>query len=178
MLALGLIGARVRIAVFVFLYFGVLGRILLSVSCILGCILLSLSRVFGRVLLGLCSVFSRILVLRLCGTRDYQTRKSNTEQATSNESIQHFWSPVRNFVAHFYSTDKTRKPERSRGHWPLKVTCPCGQARRRKLCPLDGLAACSRFVILRYAGAQTVGPARRVRREPHVCCYRSVGGSG
>src|SRR6266446_708471 len=38
-----------------------------------------------------------------------------------------FWSPVRNFVAHFYSTDKTRKPEGSRGHWSLKVTCTCGQ---------------------------------------------------
>src|SRR6266446_2575649 len=83
----------VRIAVFVFLYFGVLGRVLLS-----------LGRVFGCVLLYLRSVFSRILVLSLCGARDHQTREGNTEQATSNESIQHFWSPVRNFVAHFYST--------------------------------------------------------------------------
>ena len=40
-LALGLIGARARIAVFVFLYFGVLDRVLLSLSSVFGCILLS-----------------------------------------------------------------------------------------------------------------------------------------
>src|SRR6266446_4883653 len=54
-----------RIAVFVFLYFGV----------------------FGCVLLYLRSLFSRILVLSLCGARDRQTREGINEQATSNESI-------------------------------------------------------------------------------------------
>src|SRR5258708_4577702 len=43
---------------------------------------------------------------------------------------------------------KHGKPERSRGHRPLKVTCPCGQVRLRKLCPLNVLVARSRFAIL------------------------------
>jgi hypothetical protein len=75
-LALGLIGARARVAVFVFLYFGVLDRILLSLSSVFGCVLLDLG-----------SVFSRILVLSLCRTRCHQACKSNTEDAISNESI-------------------------------------------------------------------------------------------
>src|SRR6267154_4703947 len=89
-LAFVLIVVRIRITVFVFLNL-----------LILGCDLL-----------GLGSVFSRILGLSLCDTRDHQTREGNTEQAASNESIQHFWSPVRNFVAHFYSTDKNTEAGR------------------------------------------------------------------
>src|SRR5258708_16438509 len=137
-LALVLVVVRIRVAVFVFLYFGVLGRVLLS-----------LGSVFGCVLIGLRSVFSRILVLSLCCTRCYHSREGNTEQATSNESVQHFWSPVRNFVAHFYSTDKTRMPERSRGHWPLKVTCPCGQGLLIETVPVGWIGG---VLLLRYTG--------------------------
>src|SRR6266851_3926362 len=80
MLALGLIGARARVAVLVFLYLGVLDRVLLSLSSVFGCILLSLR-----------SVFSRILVLSLYWTRCYQARESKTEHAISHENIKsHF----------------------------------------------------------------------------------------
>src|SRR6266849_1645231 len=102
MLALGLIGARARVAVLVFLYLGVLDRVLLSLSsvfgcillsvgCVFGCILLSVGCVFGCVLLCLRSVFSRILVLSLYWTRCYQARESKTEHAISHENIKsHF----------------------------------------------------------------------------------------
>src|SRR5229473_3192240 len=87
MLALGLIGARARVAVLVFLYLGVLDRVLLSLSSVFGCILLSV----GCVLLCLRSVFSRILVLSLYWTRCYQARESKTEHAISHENIKsHF----------------------------------------------------------------------------------------
>src|SRR6266851_7035268 len=80
MLALGLIGARARVAVLVFLYLGVLDRVLLSLSSVFGCILLCLR-----------SVFSRILVLSLYWTRCYQARESKTEHAISHENIKsHF----------------------------------------------------------------------------------------
>src|SRR5713226_9335897 len=69
MLALVRVVVRIRVAVFVFLYFGVLGRVLLSLG----------------------SVFSRILVLSLCCTRCHQAREGNTEHAITNENIQsHF----------------------------------------------------------------------------------------
>src|SRR6266851_945776 len=80
MLALGLIGARARVAVLVFLYLGVLDRVLLSLSSVFGCVLLSLR-----------CVFSRILVLSLYWTRCYQARESKTEHAISHENIKsHF----------------------------------------------------------------------------------------
>src|SRR5713101_10006856 len=94
MLALGLIGARARVAVLVFLYLGVLDRVLLSLSSVFGCILLSVGCVFGCVLLCLRSVFSRILVLSLYWTRCYQASEGNTEHATYENIQFHFFSPI------------------------------------------------------------------------------------
>src|SRR5258707_14565713 len=91
MLAFGLVGPRVRVAVLVFLYIGVLDRVVLSLRSVFGCILLSVGCVFGCVLLCLRSVFSRILVLSLYWTRCYQARESKTEHAISHENIRsHF----------------------------------------------------------------------------------------
>jgi hypothetical protein len=85
-LALGLIGARARVAVFVLLRF-LLGRV--EVMNLSGTLVTDITGVLTALIGAVC----RSRILRR-STRDHEGREGNTEQATYENIPFHFFSPV------------------------------------------------------------------------------------